>query len=80
MCDIAARQLTDDERVREHLVALEGVDKALVYPMQMIDPDRRIDENHALRWRRPAFAFRSDPPSRASRLALCRAINARRPS
>src|SRR5688500_18919762 len=49
---------------------------------KVLDPNRRIDENHSLPARRLGIGLSlgSLPPSRANRLALSRSIRARSPS
>jgi len=77
-----AGKLADDEGMHKHLCRIEkGLQGAISCP-QVIDPDRRVNEDHATRRgrrRRIAFKRGSVPPSRASRRALSRAIKASRP-
>jgi hypothetical protein len=52
-------------------VALQQFDELRITPPQVIDPDRRIDENHERARRRGGAAMdRSVPPSAARRRAL----------
>lgn len=51
---IAQRQFTDDKRMRQHAAGIEQAGKAIVTRPQMIDPDRRIGEDHAGSGRRRA--------------------------
>jgi|SRR6516225_1033880 len=77
-----ARQLTDDEGMGHHLTVFQEGPKHAVSNAQMIDPDGRVDEGHAMRRgrrRRIAPKPGSVPPSLASRWALSRAINASSP-
>jgi hypothetical protein len=80
--NVAARKLSDHERVNQNRIAFQRSDKRPISSTEMIHPYGRIDENHASAGRRLGIAFRpgSLPPSLASRRALSRAIRARRPS
>ena len=78
--DLSAGNLTDDERVRCHIPAFQSVSEKRNRLVEMIDPDRGVDEDHEGRRLLGAFARGSLPPSRARRRALSLAINARNPS
>ena len=80
-----AGQLPDHERMTEHRVRLERVDKACVAAAQVVDPDGRVDQDHADRRgveRRRGIAGSDgcDPPRATSRRALSLAINALSPA
>jgi len=63
-------------------VPFESLGKATIGAAQMIDPHRRIDQDHGLdRCRRRGATFNAGcvPPSRARRLALSRSTSARSP-
>jgi hypothetical protein len=83
----AERQLTEDERVDENEPVAQKRLQPRVASAQMVDPDRRIDQDQrgALRVRRARRrgarrkAF-SEPPRAARRRALSRAISASRPA
>src|SRR5205814_9459384 len=77
---LATGDFADHEWMSEDLFPFERLNERRYRPVQMIDPDGGIDEDQAGRRRRGAFARGSLPPRRASRLALSRAIRARRPS
>jgi hypothetical protein len=66
-------------RLSEHFTAVEQRSEPLIVGPQMLDPDRRINEDHVRLVRRRAIAARSGsvPPRRASRRAASRATNAR---
>jgi hypothetical protein len=78
---VAARQLADDERMAEDLPGLQESDQPLVAVSQVIDPDRRVDQD-GYRSRRLGIGLDrfSVPPSLARRLALSRSISASSPS
>lgn len=76
----AASQLSDDKRMGKDFFILQRLDEAWNRMVQMIDPDRTVDEDQEDRRLRGAFACGSLPPSRAKRRAASRAINARRAS
>ena len=66
----------------QHLRVLQEGSQFAVSRAQAIDPNGRVDEDHATRpgrRRRIALNPGSVPPSLASRRALSRAINASRP-
>src|SRR5262245_61046870 len=71
-------QLAGHKRMHEHLAATEQARKKTIAAAQMIDPDRRVDQNHAGSSRRLGGALNSGslPPRRASRRALSRSISA----
>src|SRR3974390_2072693 len=62
----------------QDLVVVEESDKGLVAPAEMVDPNRRVNQDHfrAVRRRRGVFRRGSLPPKRAKRRALSRSINA----
>src|SRR5262245_62184909 len=64
--------------MREDQAGLEQRRKLAIARTQMVDPDRRIDQDHGrvARWRGGAFSLDWVPPSRASRRALSRSIRA----
>jgi hypothetical protein len=81
----AARQIAhgdfpDHERVRQHLSFIQQPDQRRIGTTKVIDPDRRIDQDHLGRRRRPATKSGAVPPNRARRLAASRSTNAFRPS
>src|SRR5260221_11783319 len=80
LCQLTASELTDHKRMDQDLAAVECLHEGWIRLVEVVDPDGRVDEDHEGRRLRGAFASRSLPPSRASLLALSRAINARRPS
>ena len=75
---IAERELTQHERVPEHLAVAQQRREYRAGRPQVIDPDRRVDEDHAGFGRRRGILFRSGslPPSRANRRAASRSTNA----
>ena len=79
----SASNFTDDKRMRYDAVLDEEVGKARIPTTEVIEPHRRIDEDHprTLGRRRGADrACASDPPRAASRFPASRAINAFRPA
>src|SRR5258708_705738 len=81
---IPERELSEDERMTQDLRVLQkGRESSIPFP-EMVDPDRRVDEDHreAERGRRRRADRRrgSLPPSAASRRALSRAMRASRPA
>ncbi len=82
LLDRPQSQLLDNERVTTNLVSPEQLDKRGFRRMKVVDPYRRVDQDHALRPRRrgAAVADGSEPPSAASRRALSTRINVSRPS
>jgi hypothetical protein len=74
----AERDFTDDVRMRQHFAPLEELAEDYIARTKMIDPDRRIDQDHLADGRRRGTSLSrgSLPPSRASRRALSRSINA----
>ena len=75
VCQTAAGDLADDERVDDHRCAFEQRRQLRVTPAQVIHPHRRIDEDQGLVWLRlRGAAFRAGwlPPKRARRRALSR--------
>lgn len=86
---LAARKFADDEWMAKHEALLEQIRECRVATTEMVDPDRRIDQDHGderrvratiARRRRGALARGSLPPSRASRRAASRSTSARRAS
>jgi hypothetical protein len=72
-------QLTRHERMSKNLTSFEEGGELPVACAQMIDPDRRIDQDHGRvvgRRRGVTFNLASVPPSRANRRALSRSISA----
>jgi hypothetical protein len=80
--NVAAGQLSSDERVDQHFLLLQGRNESQLTAAEVLDPDRRVNEDHTLPGRRRGtdLALGSLPPSRASRRALSREMSARRPS
>src|ERR1035437_5760620 len=81
----AARQLADNKRMGDDLAALKQRDERRAAATKMVDPYRRVDEDHAtlrgtLRRRGVTRSCGSVPPSRARRRACSRAISASRPA
>lgn len=75
--EIAARQLTQHERMAENLVIGKKRLKAGTPRSQVLDPDRGVNQDHAAflaRRRRTSDRLFSVPPSSARRRALSRAI------
>jgi hypothetical protein len=72
------RQFTDYERMYEDLAGLKQARQNNVATAQMINPDRRIDQDHVGFGRRRGTGcnFGSLPPRLARRWALSRSINA----
>jgi hypothetical protein len=79
---IAARQLAQDERMHQHAALFKGHGQRRCAGTQMIDPNRRVDQDHADCERRRGTGCNrgSLPPSRARRRALSRSIRALSPS
>ena len=80
--DIAARELSDNERVCQHGLTPQCFYQGRLTLSQVMDPHRRVYKNHDRAGLRLGIAFSpgSVPPSFASRLALSREMRARRPS
>lgn len=78
--EVAECKLASHPGVRQHVAILEEPDERWVAGAEMVDPDRRVDKDHAgvLCRRRTDFASGSLPASWASRRALSRSISARR--
>ncbi len=82
----AARKLAEDERMTEHALLQQKAGEMLIDSSEMVDPDRRVNENHAGlrridgRRRGTARAVLSEPPNEARRFALSRATRASRPA
>lgn len=75
VCQAAAGDLANDERMDDHRRAFEQRRQLRVTPAQVIHPHRRIDEDQAfasLRLRGAAFSAGWLPPRRARRRALSR--------
>ncbi len=80
--EVATRQLADHERVGEDLFVLQERAKACTARSEVMDPNRGVDEDHAVlldRRRRMGRSPFSLPPSWARRRALSRAMRASRP-
>ncbi|MCB1906881.1 MAG: hypothetical protein KDH15_05880 [Rhodocyclaceae bacterium] len=79
MSEIAERQLRIHHRMTRHPAVVEDSDEIVVDLPEVVDPDRRIDQDHAGSERRRGVAFGSGPvpPRRARRFALSRSIIAR---
>jgi len=71
---IAQGYFTDDKGVCQHLAFAQPPGQSLIRCAQVINPDGGIDQNHAgTVWRLGISAnCGSEPPSKASRLALSR--------
>jgi hypothetical protein len=69
---MAARDLANDEIVNCRLIGIQHRDEGRIAASQVIDPNRRIYEDHAGRERRrPGVRnWASVPPNRARRRAL----------
>lgn len=72
------RQFASNKWMGENAPLLEEIGQGCIAFAQRVDPDGCIDENHAgsVCRRRTGFRSGSLPPSRASRRALSRSINA----
>jgi hypothetical protein len=79
---VSARDLADDKGVGAHLPAAQKPDELCASETQVLDPNRCIDQDHALAERRLGTGrnFGWLPPSTARRLPDSLAINALRPS
>jgi hypothetical protein len=83
---LSKRQLADHERVGQHLGALEQLREHPVTALQVLDPDRGVDNRQRSgRARHPRLLRArlrpgSLPPSAAKRRALSRAISACSPA
>jgi len=79
LAQVSKRDLARDEGMDRYLPALEPYLHRGIAPVQMVDPDRGVGENHRSAPRRRGGAFKSGslPPSRASRRALSRSTRAR---
>jgi hypothetical protein len=79
-------ELSRHEGMTEHLLIKKQLAEVLVGSSKVVDPYRRVDEDHAgferarVRRRGMRRALLSDPPNAASRLALSRATSASRPA
>ena len=78
LTQIAQGKFADDKGVRQDRSRIEQRGEGLVAHPQMLDPDRRIDQDHIEPDRRRGGAFRPDslPPRRANRRALSRSMSA----
>src|SRR5271165_656789 len=78
LAEDAQRKFADDQGVRQNPPDIEQYGQCRVARPQMIDPDRRVYEDHDRADRRLGGAMRlgSLPPRRASRRALSRSIRA----
>jgi len=78
---IAARKLAKNERMHQHQSIVQRVEKMRLAATEVVDPHRRVDQDHDL-WRRRGIALScvSLPPSLAKRLALSRSISALNPA
>jgi hypothetical protein len=79
-------EFSNDKRMTEHLLLEEQGSELPIGDSQVIDPDGRVNEDHA-RFRRTRRRRRgtgrtalSDPPKAARRLALSRATSASSPA
>ncbi len=81
MLETTAGELANDEGMREDLFLEEEIREAAVGHPPVVDPDGRIDEDHA-RGRRRGMrrTFLSVPPKVARRRELARATSASRPA
>ena len=74
---VAQGQFAQDERMGEYLASNQAVCQMRVAVLKMIDPHRRVDQDHASALRRAGTSScGSEPPSRARRRALSRSIRA----
>jgi hypothetical protein len=74
-------QFANNHRMHAYVGIGQQRHKPTVRPMEVIDPDRGVDQDQrAPRCRGAAVAWGSVPPSWASRRELSRAISASRPS
>jgi hypothetical protein len=81
--EAATGNLTNNERVHDHIVAFKESCKSRIAAAKMVDPDRRVDQDQdAVLCRRRGATLRPGwlPPSLARRLALSRSMSAFRPS
>src|SRR5690606_25351821 len=75
--DAAKRDLPDNEGVDIDLLGLKQFDEPRLAAPNVVNPDRRVGENHvAGRRRGAASASGSEPPSRASLRAASRCTSA----
>lgn len=80
--EVPASQLSGYERMDQHFALLQQRLQCGVAAPEMLDPHRGVYEDHGRiepRLRRTRARPFSEPPSRASRRALSRAISASRP-
>lgn len=79
----AAGNLARDKRVPQHFLILQQKPQPGIVPPEMVNPDRGVNQDHLLlgadRRRRPALAFGSEPPIKASLRAASRETSASRP-
>jgi predicted nucleic acid-binding protein len=77
---IAEREFADHKRVSEDLASVEERRELLIACVQMLDPDRCIDQDHSGFGRRRGIGLRSGwlPPRRASRRAASRSTRPQR--
>ena len=78
----SACQFADDERMDDDISVLEQAGQRWAAHMEVLDPDRRIDEDHATRpvlRRLIGLSRGSEPPSFASLRALSLSTNASSP-
>ena len=78
--EIAACELSDDERVNEHDPLVENIREAGHPSSEMFHPDGRVNQDHETRRRGAVRRRGSLPARRARRRAFSRAISARSPS
>ena len=70
-------QFPDNERMGKNLPLLEKFDETRIVSTKMINPDRRVDQDHNSTLRRgTSFRSGSLPPRRASRRALSLSMSA----
>ena len=78
LTQVAQSELADNEWMCQRCASFEQLRKGRVTVAEMLDPNRRIDQDHAPADRRLGGALRSGsvPPRRAKRRALSRSISA----
>jgi hypothetical protein len=78
----SASDFAYDERVHEYCAFFKQLGEHRISGPEVVDPDRRIDQNHLRAGRRRGIesAFVSLPPRAASRFPASRAISACKPA